>query len=63
MSGYFWFLLFSIAAGISVGLSTQSVAYGSSAFVCLLALRNAVMFGYIEGRTRYECDNERSPLR
>lgn len=51
--GFAWFILSAVTASISVG-SAGGLAWRITTLTVLLALRNAVMSGYIEGRGRYE---------
>ena len=54
MTSFYWFLVTTFWAGLSVGLTMDSIRWGMSTVVLLFALRNAVMAGYVEGRVRYE---------
>ncbi len=54
MIGFLWFVVYALFASVSVAGSTKAPKWGVTTLVLLLALRNAVMSGYMEGRSRYE---------
>ncbi len=58
MSSFSYFLISSALAGLSVGESTGNVQWGCSTVIILIAIRNAIVAGYVDGRKIVEGKTE-----